>query len=283
MAHSKPMDDGYTVGAAAELIGVSVRTLHHYDSIGLVRPSRRGDYRVYTDADLAVLQRVVFYRELGLDLRRIADILAGPDTDSDHLRRQRELIEQRLSRCHAMLAVIDRELQARAAGIALTPQERREVFGGDHLLDHVDDAEREWGDTPEFTQRVRRTAHYTERDWTRLRTELAAVNVELADAMTRGIKATDPIAMDLAERLRQHTDRWFHDCDHETHRGMAKLYRENRRSGRNYDDMAPGLSGYVHDAIVANCDRASLGQRDGLQQGATVDGIDAAGHETGRR
>ena len=253
------MDDEYTVGVAAELSGVSVRTLHYYDQIGLARPSSRSaaGYRLYTDADLVVLQRVVFYRELGLDLGEIADVLADPGTsDGDHLRRQRELIEQRITRHHAMLAVIDKELAARTAGIALTWQERRQVFGGDHLLDHVDEARRAWGDTPEYVQRQQRTARYTLQDWTRLRTELASVNQGLADAMARGVPAADSDAMDLAERLRQHTHNWFHDCGYETHRAMAEHYRANRRGGRNYDDMAPGLSQYVHDAIIANCERA---------------------------
>lgn len=129
-------DDAYTVGAAAELAGLSVRTLHYYDQIGLARPSSRSPagYRLYTDADLALLQRVVFYRELGLDLGDIAEILADPDTtDADHLRRQRELIDQRISRLRSMRELIDKELAARAAGISLTPAQRREVFGGDRL------------------------------------------------------------------------------------------------------------------------------------------------------
>ncbi|MEY9931979.1 hypothetical protein ABH926_006628 [Catenulispora sp. GP43] len=105
-------------------------------------------------------------------------------------------------------------------------------------------------------QRRQRTARYGEQDWRRLRTELAAINQGLADAMARGVRAADPVAMDLAEQLRQHTDRWFHGCDHRAHREMAEHYRENRRSGRNYDEMVPGLSRYVHDAIVANRERA---------------------------
>lgn len=253
------MNDEYTVGVAAELSGVSVRTLHYYDEIGLAQPSSRSaaGYRLYTDADLVKLQRVVFYRELGLDLGEIADVLANPNTsDAEHLRRQRELIEQRIARHQAMLAVIDKELAARAAGIALTARQRREVFGGDQLLDHVDEARRAWGDTPEFVQRQQRTARYTQQDWTRLRAELAAINQGLADAMTQNVPAADPVAMDLAEQLRQHTHTWFHDCGYETHREMAEHYRANRRSGRNYDDMAPGLSQYVHDAILANCQRA---------------------------
>ena len=253
------MNDEYTVGVAAELSGVSVRTLHYYDQIGLARPSSRSaaGYRLYTDADLAALQRVVFYRELGLDLGEIMDLLGPGASDEDHLLRQRELIERRIARDHAILAMIEKELAARAAGIALTAQQRREVFGGDHLLEHVDEARREWGETPEFVQRQQRTARYTQEDWTQLRTELAAINKQFADAMASGVPATDMVAVDLAEQLRQHTHRWFHDCGFETHRGMAEHYRANRRSGRNYDEMAPGLSQYVHDAIVANCDRAS--------------------------
>lgn len=257
------MNDEYTVGTAADVTGMSVRTLHYYDQIGLARPSSRSaaGYRLYTDADLAALQRVAFYRELGLDLGDIAEIFAVPDTgDEDHLRRQRELIEQRIAQCRRMLEVIDKELAARAVGIALTPAERRKVFGDgrfvERLLDHADDARREWGATPEYVQRRQRTARYGEQDWQRLRAELAAINQGLADAMGRGVAATDPIAMDLAEELRLHTERWFHDCGYEVHREMAEHYRANRRSGRNYDEMAAGLSRYVHDAIVANCERA---------------------------
>lgn len=255
------MNDVYTVGVAAKLAGVSVRTLRHYDQIGLAQPSKRSTagYRLYTAADLTALQRIVFYRELGLDLGDIAEIIANPHiTDTDHLRRQRELIDERIARYLAMQSAIDRELTARAAGISLTPRQRQEIFGGDQLLDHADDARQEWGHTPEFAQRQQRTAGYTEQDWTRLRSELVAINTGLAEAMTLGVPATDEAAMDLAERLRLHTHRWFHDCGYQTHQAMAEHYRVNRRSGRNYDDMAPGLSQYVHDAIVANCRRARL-------------------------
>lgn len=255
------MTDDYTVGVAAEMTGVSVRTLHHYDQIGLVRPSSRSPagYRLYTEADLGLLQRVLFYRELDLDLAEIADVVANPEiTDEGHLRRQRELIEQRIARSRGMLAVIDRELAARRGGIGLTPEQRRKVWGGDHLLDHLGEAERRWGDQPSFAQRQQRTAGYDEQDWLRLRDELHAIHRDLVAAMHAGVPATDPAAMDLAERLRQHTDRWFHDCDHGKHRELAELYRTNQRSGRNYDDMAPGLSQYVHDAIMANADRDVL-------------------------
>jgi DNA-binding transcriptional MerR regulator len=251
----------YTVSAAAELAGVSVRTLHHYDQIGLVRPSSRNaaGYRLYSDEDLRLLHRVVFYRELGLELAEIGDIVEDPGhTDADHLHRQRELLTERITRFTAMLAVIDEELAARRAGIGLTPQQRREVFGDNNFVAHAEDARQNWGDTKEFAQRQQRTARYTQQDWEKLRAELAEINRGLAETMLASVPAADPRAMDLAEQHRKHTDRWFHDCDHATHRGLAEHYRANARHGMNYDDMVPGLSRYVHDAIIANASRSTV-------------------------
>src|SRR5690349_15133267 len=103
----------YTVGKVAELAGVSVRTLHHYDEIGLLEPSERSasGYRLYSAADLRRLQRILFYRELDLDLALIADILDDPAVA--HLADQRRLLVERIGRYQAMVDVIDKELAAR--------------------------------------------------------------------------------------------------------------------------------------------------------------------------
>jgi len=254
--------EDYTVGAVAELTGVSVRTLHHYDQIGLLEPGQRNTagYRLYSPEDLQRLQRILFYRELGFGLDTIAVIVADPLlTDGDHLRRQRQLLAARAERCQAMMAVIDKELSARKMGISLTPHERLEVFGSTRLEDHADQAERRWDGTDQWAQRRQRTAGYTKRDWLRLHTEQASIHQRLRSAMDDGVPATDPAVLDLAEEHRQHIHRWLHDCDYETHRELARLYRANERIGRNYDDMAPGLSQYIHDAIIANCQRAANG------------------------
>ncbi|WP_040810443.1 MerR family transcriptional regulator [Nocardia concava] len=252
----EPME--HTVGVVARSTGISVRTLHHYDEIGLLRPSSRDSsgYRLYSDSDLARLQRILFYRELDFGLDAIATMLNDPGcSDEDHLRRQHELLNDRITRDQAMVALIDKELNARKAGITLTPAERLEVFGGDRLIDTADEAERRWGGLPEFAQRPDRTSRYTKQDWLTLRSEQRDIHQSLADAMHAGTPADDPSVMNLAERHRQHLDRWFHDCDLETHRRLAAEYRANRRLGLNYDDMAPGLSQYIHDAILANSHR----------------------------
>ncbi|GAA3883461.1 hypothetical protein GCM10022243_55220 [Saccharothrix violaceirubra] len=76
-----------------------------------------------------------------------------------------------------------------------------------------------------------------------------------------GTAPSDPAVTSLAERHRQHLEHWFHDRDHETHRRLAAACRDDERIGLNFDDVAPGLSRYVHDAIVANADRAAGEER----------------------
>ncbi len=248
----------HTVGAVAELTGISVRTLHHYDEIGLLEPSDRNaaGYRLYSPDNLRRLQRILFYRELDFDLTTIAAMLADPTaTDEDRLRHQRDLLTERITRHQAMVAAIDKELNARTLGITLTPAERLAVFGNTRLEDNAARAEHRWGGTQQWEQRRRRAATYTPADWQTIRTDQATIHQRLLDAMNAGTPPTDPAVMDLAEQHRQHLERWFHDCDHTTHRQLATVIRDNERIGLNFDDVAPGLSQYIHDAIIANADR----------------------------
>jgi DNA-binding transcriptional MerR regulator len=244
----------YTVGAVAELTGISVRTLHHYDEAGLLQPSGRNaaGYRLYSPEDLRRLQRVLFYRELGFGLDTIAVMVADPgSTDGDHLRRQRQLLAARIARCQAMVAAIDKELSVRKVGISLTPQERLEVFGSLHL--RLEDLADEVGADVEWAQQPRMSG-YTVQDWQKLADESASIHGRLLDAMNAGVPAGDPAGMDLAEEQRQHLDRWFHDCDHEIHRRCAEGWLE---AG---DGRDPALWQYIHDAVIANCQRAADGQ-----------------------
>ncbi|MFG3240171.1 MULTISPECIES: methyltransferase domain-containing protein [unclassified Streptomyces] len=126
----------------AGLAGVSVRTLHHYDEIGLVRPSARtsAGYRAYSPGDVERLREVLAYRRLGFGLREIADLVDDPATDAvAHLHRLRGLLLDRRDRAIAMVAAMDRELEARAMGIRTTPEEQLKVLG-EQLYDNIGSA-----------------------------------------------------------------------------------------------------------------------------------------------
>jgi DNA-binding transcriptional MerR regulator len=249
---------GYTVGEVARLAHVTVRTLHHYDGIGLLTPSARSTagYRLYSDADLRRLRRVLFYRELEFGLDQIADILADASAGTDdHLRRQHRLLRERRARDQALMNAIEKEMEARAMGISLTPEEQFEVFGTDKLGEHTEEARQRWGETGAWQQSQRRAAAYTKDDWITIKAEADAGVSGFAGALRAGEPATGPVAMDLAEAHRQHISRWFYDCGYDMHRGLAEMYISDARFTANYDKVAPGLAQYVHDAILANAER----------------------------
>jgi MerR family transcriptional regulator, thiopeptide resistance regulator len=251
--------DGYTVGDVARIAHVSVRALHHYDAIGLVTPSGRSPagYRLYSDTDLRRLRQVLFYRELEFGLDEIAAILADPDAGTDdHLRRQHRLLRQRQARVQALLAAIENEMEARKMGISLTPEEQFEIFGTDKLGDYMEEAEQRWGDTDAWQESQRRSAAYTKADWVTIKSEADANITDFADAIRAGEPATGTVAMDLAEAHRQHISRWFYPCGYDQHRALAEMYISDPRYTAPYDEIAPGFSRYVHDAIIANADRA---------------------------
>lgn len=248
-----------TTGRLAELAGVTVRTLHHYDEIGLVQPSARtpGGYRAYAPGDVERLRQVLAYRRLGFGLREVAELISDPDADAAaHLRRQRDLLLSRRTETDAMIAAIDRELEARAMGMNLTPEEQLEVFGTDKAGgEWADEAEHRWGGTDPYQESRRRAAGYSKAGWTAIRAEADAVTAGLAAALRAGLPADGTEATGLAERHRQHVSRHFYDCSYPMHRGLADLYTGDPRFTAYYDGIEPGLAVYVRDAIRANAAR----------------------------
>ena len=162
-----------TVGQVAERFGVTVRTLHHYDEIGLVRPHRTASgYRVYTDDDLERLRHVVVYRRLGFPLEEIGPLLDDPHADVEaHLRRQRAAVVTRLDEMRDLVAAIDRALEARMNGNALTPDEQKELFGEGFSEEYAREAEQRWGDTDAWRQSRERAGRYGKDDWRRIAAE----------------------------------------------------------------------------------------------------------------
>ena len=246
----------WTVGQAAALAGVSVRTLHHYDEIGLLRPSGRthGGYRTYDRADLERLAQVVAYRELGFSLEQVAAVLDGDASATDHLREQHRLLRERIARLEQMLAGVEKAMEAEQMGISLTPEERFELFGPRHE-EHAAEAEQRWGDTDAWKQSQRRVAAYSKEDWVRIKAEADQLVADLAAAKRSGSPASSSAAMDLAEAYRRHISQWFYDCSPSMHRGLAEMYLADPRFTATYDDVEPGLAAYVHDAVLANADR----------------------------
>ncbi len=247
----------YSVGEVADLAGVTVRTLHHYGQIGLLVPAGRSGagYRMYSDADLERLQQILFYRELGFSLDNILAMLTRPGaTTGAHLRRQHELLQQRISRLTEMVAAVEKEMEAHTMGIQLTPEEKFEVFGEKYSEDYEAEAQERWGDTDAWKQSQSRTAKLTKQDWIAIKEAGDDLNRRLAAEMSSGSAPDSEVAMDLAEEHRLSIEQ-FYDCSYDMHRGLGDMYLADERFTRTYEDVAPGLAQWLRDAIHANADR----------------------------
>ena len=254
----KEADMGHSVGEVSRVAGVTVRTLHHYDGIGLLVPSERtpAGHRRYSDADLDRLQRILFYRELGFPLEEVAVLLDDPDVHPyEHLRRRHALLEARIGRLREMAAAVERAMEARRMGINLTPEEKFEVFGDFDPDAHAEEAERRWGGSEAYRESQRRAASYTKEDWKRFKEEFDGIHRRVAEAMERGAAPGSEEVMDLAEEHRLFICRTSYPCDHATHAALGEMYVADPRFTATYEAIRPGLAAYLRDAVAANTAR----------------------------
>ncbi|MEW1749664.1 MerR family transcriptional regulator [Streptomyces angustmyceticus] len=248
----------YSVGQVAAFAGVTVRTLHHYDEIGLLLPGARNHagHRRYDEDDLDRLQQILFYRELGFPLDEVAALLDDPHTDpQEHLRRQHELLTGRIGRLQEMAAAVEHAMEARRMKVRLTPEEKFEVFGDFDPDAHAAEAEERWGGTDAYQESRRRTAAYTKEDWQRLKEEFDALHRKMADLLARGVPADSEAAMEVAEEHRRFIGGAYYECSHELHSGLGEMYVTDARFTATYEAIRPGLAVYMRDAMLANAVR----------------------------
>ncbi|HYN30581.1 MAG TPA: MerR family transcriptional regulator [Dermatophilaceae bacterium] len=248
-----------TVGRVAAELGVTVRTLHHYDELGLVAPSGRtaAGYRLYTREDLARLATVVTYRRLGLPLEEVAALLRGDGTPTEHLLRQRDAVRTRLGELTELARAIDRALEASMNDRPATTAELRELFGTGYSEEYRAEAQERWGDTDAWRQSQARTSRYTRADWEEVRAEGERATRALLDAKRAGLPPDSEAAIEAAEAHRMHIHTRFYDCSPQFHESLGRMYVDDPRFTAQYDDgyAEPGLAAYVRDAIAANAGR----------------------------
>jgi DNA-binding transcriptional MerR regulator len=249
----------FTVSQVSRLAHVTVRTLHHYDEIGLLVPSQRTDkgYRQYTGTDLQRLQQILLFKELGFSLDAIASIIDEPASERRAaLLSQREKLLTERRKTEAVLRAIETAIQALDGGGKM---DEKKIFDGFEEFDHAkyaDEARERWGDTDAYRESERRTRRYSKDDWTRIKAELAAIHNGMGQLLAQGRASDDAAALELAERHRLHIDRWFYPCSHQMHVALGEMYVADPRFTETYERIQPGLAQYMRAAIRANAETA---------------------------
>ena len=249
---------GHSVGEVAALAAISVRTLHYYDAIGLLIPSERsgGGYRLYSEGDLATLQQILFFKELGFGLQAIGRIVNDLAFDRrEALVLQRRMLEDRSLQVKKLIGAVDRAIEGIEKGIVVDEKDMFEVFGDFDPSKYEEEARGRWGGTKGYAEWAKRTAKYGKAEWQAIKVESDRLNKGLVDLLDSGVSPDDPRAMDLVEEHRQMISRRFYPCSVEMHVGLGEMYVADSRFAGNYDGLRPGLARYVCSAIKANATR----------------------------
>ncbi len=248
----------YGVGELARIAGVSIRTLHHYDRIGLLVPRRRRDsgYRIYEEPELLRLQEILLYRELELPLDRIGELLDRPGHDAGAaLARHRRSIEEKAARLRTLLSTIDRTI-ARLGGedAMLSDEELYEGFEKAEIEEMKAEASDRWGGTEACRESQKRVAKMTKEGWAKVKEEGDDIERASAAGFLGGLAPESPEAMLLMERKAAWL-RHFYEPTAEIFRGLGQMYAADARFRRTYDRYAPGLSDWLKRAMATYADR----------------------------
>ncbi|MCM3127999.1 MULTISPECIES: MerR family transcriptional regulator [unclassified Paenibacillus] len=249
----------YKVKEVAKFTGVTIRTLHHYDEIGLVKPDEvtESGHRLYSDDNLKRLQQVLFFREIGFTLQEIGPILDRPDFDRrGALAAHKELLMEQKRRLEELIDTVDRTLQEENGGV---PMSKEEMFNGfdmksieEHKAKYSQEAKEKYGEEI-VTQTERKTDAYTEQDWARIHARNKEINDKIEGAMDLG--PADAQVQEGVAELRQEITNNYYDCTPEIFRGLADLYVEDSRFTKNIEKgRTPGYAAFLREAMIIYCD-----------------------------
>lgn len=245
----------YRVKDVARVSGVSARTLHYYDEIGLLTPSARTDsgYRLYNDSDVARLQQILIWRELGLALEEIRRSLDDPRFDRRRaLAAQRHALEGRAAHTAAMLSAVDKAIAAIDDPTLGQTMDTKELFDGFDPQQYEAEAQARWGQSDEYRSAMKRTKNYSKEDWRRVQDEQGTIYGDAFKAMTAGKQPSDDDVTDIAERHRKSIERWFYPCSLTLHASLADMYEADPRFAGNINKFGVGLTPFLAAAIRAN-------------------------------
>jgi DNA-binding transcriptional MerR regulator len=240
----------YTVKQLADLAGVSVRTLHYYDEVGLLKPSavKGNGYRQYEEPELLRLQQILFFRELDFSVEDIKRTLSSPNFDMRRaLQEQRTLIELKKKRLADLIKTIDKTMKKINNEISMDDHELYDAFSDEEQKHYAEEAKQRWGHTEAYKQSMERVGNMTKADMKRLKEDGKRFMETFASHMDEG--ATGPV---IQKMIDQHYNslRTFYEPNLELYRGLANMYVDDPRFAAYYEKFRPGLAAFMREAML---------------------------------
>ena len=239
----------YTVQQLADLAGISVRTLHHYDEIGLLKPSRikLNGYRSYEETELLSLQQILFFKELKFPLSEIAKIIKDPNFKMETaLKDQKKMLELKKKRLDNLTRTIDRTIKKINKQKNMEDKELYEGLSNEKMEEYAKEAKERWGNTEAYKESAKRVAKMSKDQMTKIQKDADALMKEIAENMD-----LPPGSEKTQSLIKKHYDglKIFYEPSAQMYRGLGNMYVSDPRFTAYYDKYAIGLAKYMNDAM----------------------------------
>ncbi len=232
----------------AKLTGVSVRTLHYYDEIGLLKPAfvdEQNGYRFYDENSLSRMQDILFYRELDFKLKSISEILSSPDYDKKKaLAEQRKLLILKKERLERIIDALD---DAEKGKVIMTAFDNSDYETA--RKQYETEAKQRWGETEAYKEHSEKTANYTKDKWQDVNAGLMTVLAKFAKCKKDGHTADSDNAQALVIELQTYITENYYTCTNEILAGLGQMYVADERFKNNIDKHTPGTAEFISQSI----------------------------------
>lgn len=236
----------------AKLVSVSVRTLHYYDEIGLLKPAfvdEQNGYRFYDEISLERMQEILFYRELDFELKSIRDILSSPDYDKQKaLAEQRKLLILKKERLERIIAALD---SAEKGKITMSAFDNSDYETA--RKQYEAEAKRRWGETDAYKEQAEKTANYTKDQWQNVNDGLMTILANFAECMKEGHTSDSDEAQTLVKELQNYITENYYTCTNEILVGLGQMYVTDERFKNNIDKNCNGTAEFISESIATYC------------------------------
>jgi DNA-binding transcriptional MerR regulator len=244
----------FTVKQLSKLAGVTPRTLHHYDEIGLLKPSRVGDngYRYYGEESVLRLQQILFYRELDIPLDEIKKILGRRDFDVlGALQSHKDALNKQVTRLNRLIHTVDNTINHLKGNATMSDKAYFEGFSEEEQEKYAAEAEQLY-DPETVRESNRKWKAYSVAKKESIMAEGKAIYMDMIAAMPKGVASKD--VQGIVERWRKHMD-YFWTPGLDQLLALANGYNDEPRFKANFDKMHPALAEFMREAVevyVAN-------------------------------
>lgn len=237
------------VKEVADLVGISVRTLHHYDEIGLLTPEETTEagYRIYSEKDLENLQQILFFKELGFPLKKIKEIMESPSFDRlEALEMQHHMLLEKKSQLEKMIHTVEKTIQHSKGELKMSNKEKFEGFDFSHNP-YEKEARERWGDqaVDEANEKAKNMTSFDQEKFNEIYRNLASL---------RHLSPDSKEAQEGIEEWYQFLNK-FGNYSLEAFKGLGQMYVDDERFTKNIDQFGEGLAAFMRDAMATYADR----------------------------